>query len=64
MRACAASVLRASPVALPQGSVSGFGDSLEVSLKESVQRCAPFLPELFSDHILGFHLYRNVLAEI
>lgn len=48
MRACAASVLRASPVALPQGSVSGFGDSLEVSLKESVQRCAPFLPELFS----------------
>ena len=64
MRACAASVLRASPVALPQGSVSGFGDSLEVSLKESVQRCAPFLPELFSAHILGFHLYRNVLAEI
>lgn len=53
-RACAASALPLCPVALPCGSVSGFGDSLELFQRESVQRCAPFLPELSSAHILGF----------
>lgn len=33
------------PVALPRGSVPVLGDSLKVSQKENVQRCAPFLLE-------------------
>lgn len=59
-RGCAGSVLPFCSVAFPGGCVPVLGDGLEVSQKESVQRCAPFLFELFSVHILGFYLYGSV----